>query len=133
MRVKEAEDEEPIEPHRIMAKAIPYGLAPRIATLTGYSADYVRRWCRAPEQDDDTSTGRRCPLLTIILLMDALAGLHPEGLDEIVDAINNEAATLRQIRRRKATISKGQAQNKARMAARMMSEVADALAGDDDG
>lgn len=108
----------------ILGGAIPRGEAERIAKLMRVSVDTVRKWCREPEGDDNTASGRFNPLEEILLLIDSLrARKLDEGIYEIVEFINNEA--IGEGTQKPAA----EAEKELRAAARRCEEAADLLAG----
>jgi hypothetical protein len=113
----------------VLEKAIPRGEAERIAKLMHCSANLVRRWCREPEGDDNTATGRFNPLEELMLLFDALGARHPEGVELIFDYIASEVAASRRIRGHANPISGAEAESELRAAARRLEQVADMIAG----
>jgi len=113
----------------ILEQAIPRGEAERIAKLMRCSVDTVKKWRREPEADDSTATGRFNPLENLMLLLDAVGARNPEGVDEILDYINSEAAAGRRARGQSAQKSDAEAEKELRAAARRCNEAADLLAG----
>jgi|SRR5262245_7863414 len=114
----------------VLEEAIPRGEADAIANLLGCSGDTVRRWRREPEAGDDMSTGRRSPLDTILLLINAVFTRYPPGVDLIVDRIVAERANLRNIHGQTTPI--GELESELRDAILKMARVADQFAGVND-
>lgn len=113
----------------ILEKAIPRGEAERIAKLMRCTPDLVRKWRREPEAEDNNASGRFNPLEDLMLLLDALAARNPEGVDEVIDYINSEAAAGRRTRGQGSQKSDAEAERDLRAAARRCNEAADLLAG----
>lgn len=114
----------------ILEKAIPRGEAERIAKLMRVTPDTVRKWRREPESDDNTATGLFNPLENLMLLLDSLRARNlDEGIEEIVDYINSEAAAGRRTRGQGTQKSDAEAEKELRAAARRCNEAADLLAG----
>lgn len=115
--------------HEVLEKAIPRGEAERIAKLMRVTPDTVRKWRREPEAADNAASGLFNPLENLMLLLDALTARNPDGVDEIIDYINSEAAAGRRTRGPGDTKSDAEAEKELRAAARRCNEAADLLAG----
>jgi len=118
-----------METWELMQTVIPRGEAERIATLMGYSPDYVRRWLRPRESDDDMEAARRDPVTNLLMLFDALrARKLPEMITLIMDYINSDLASGSQVEGKPSAMSAAQAESELRAAATRFSEIADMLA-----
>jgi hypothetical protein len=118
-----------METWELMEKVIPRGEAEWIATLMGYTADYVRRWCRPRETEDEKDASRRDPVANLLILFDALrARKRPEMITLIMDYINSDNASGSTVDAEPNAITPAQAESELRAAVTRFSEIADMLA-----
>jgi hypothetical protein len=118
-----------METWELMEKVIPRGEAERIAGLMGYTADYVRRWMRPRESDDEKDAARRDPVTNLLLLFDALrARKLDQMIPLIMDYIQSDLAGGSEVEEQRSPISAAQAESELRAAAARFNEIADMMA-----
>jgi hypothetical protein len=113
----------------VLEEAIPRGEADSVANLLGLTGDTVRRWRREPEAGDDMATGRRSPLDTILLLINAVYTRNPQGAELIVERIVGEISNLRRIHGEAKPLAVDEIEGQLRTAIKAVQTVADQMAG----
>ena len=84
-----------MESFEVLEQAIPRAQSGRVAQILSISADYVRRWRREPDTDENVSgTGQRSILDRICDLIDAVYLVNPSGTALIVNYIQSHHDTL---------------------------------------
>lgn len=118
-----------METWELIAAVIPRGEAERIASLMGYNADYVRRWMRPRETDDENEAARRDPVTNLLMLFDALrARKLAHMIPIIMDYIQSDNASGSGVDGQLSAISAAQAESDIRAMSARLNEVADMLA-----
>jgi len=118
-----------METWELMELVIPRGEAERIAGLCGYTADYVRRWRRPRETDEEKDASRRDPVANVLILCDALrARKLPQMIPLIMDYIASDLASGSEVDGQPSVITAAQAESELRAAAARFTEIADLLA-----
>ena len=84
-----------MESYEVLEKAIPRAAAAKVAQLLGVSADYVRRWRREPDSDENpNASGQRSILDRICDLIDVVYLVNPQGTPLIVNHIQSHHQAL---------------------------------------
>lgn len=77
-----------METYEVLENAIPKAQSGRVAQLLGVSADYVRRWRREPDSDENPNgSGQRSILDRVCDLIDVVFLVNPDGSGLIVNHI----------------------------------------------
>jgi hypothetical protein len=101
-----------METWELMEKAIPRGEAERVAKLMGYTADYVRRWRRQREANEDDEGARHDPVANLLILFDALrAWNRADMIPVIMDYIASDLAGGSQLAEESSPMTIAQAEN----------------------
>jgi hypothetical protein len=118
-----------MEVHELMELVIPRGEAERIAGLMGYTVDYVRRWRRPRETDDERDSARRDPVTNLLILFDALRARKLQHMIPLImDYINSDLAGGSEVEGQPSAITAAEAESELRAAATRFTKIADMLA-----
>jgi hypothetical protein len=118
-----------METWELMQLVIPRGESERIAGLMGYKPDYVRRWLRPRETDEDMESARRDPVANLLILFDALrARKLQEMIPLIMDYIASDNASGSEVDGQPSAITAAQAESELLSAAARFTKIADMLA-----
>jgi hypothetical protein len=103
-----------MESYEVLQQAIPQSASGKVAQLLGVSADYVRRWRREPDSDENPNgSGQRSILDRICDLIDVVFLVNPQGTPLLIghitahykDLVEKHASPLHCEQSRAETIS----------------------------
>jgi hypothetical protein len=95
----------------------------------GYTKDYVNRWSRPRESDDDKDAARRDPITNLLIFFDALrARKLSHWVPIFMDYINSDLASDSESDGQQRVVTAAEAENELRAASTRFAEIADMLA-----